>query len=235
MSIDNSFNHYIVSERLSEVRTKADLTQAKLAESLGISEQAVKNYEKAASQKASSESTDRTKAIAGMKIETLFNIATKLNVSADYLLGLSGVHSINPQLREIVEYTGLDEYAVDCIRSLNESEDTWFRMQLLNLILSEPAFIYGFTDLFYHYAVSNREYLLARNIRQEETRNMRKPWEEDHTVSIGLLNKNFEYSVTVKQINNLEDRKDINYLRMQRFLESFLNQIEKLFRETYLK
>lgn len=235
MSMDNGFNHYIVSKRLSDIRSNAGLTQAQLAESLGISEQAVKNYEKAASPKASSESTDRTKAIAGMKIETLFNIATTLNVSTDYLLGLSGVSKINPQLREIVEYTGLDEDAVECIQSLNDSEDTWFRMQLLNLILSETAFVYGFTELFYHYAVSNSKYLIARSIRHEETKEMRKPWEENHSVSIGLLDKDFNYSVSVERINDLEDRKDIDHLRMQRFLESFFNQIEKTFRETYLK
>lgn len=109
MNVENSFDHYEVSNRLSKVRTNAGLTQAQLAESLGISEQAVKNYEKAASQKASSESTDRTKAIAGMKIETLFNIASKLNVSADYLLGLSETRTPDVSVKEMVEKTGLSE------------------------------------------------------------------------------------------------------------------------------
>ena len=221
MNTENSFNHYEVSKRLSDVRTILGLTQAQLAESLGISEQAVKNYEKAASQKASSGSLDRTKAIAGMKIETLFNIATKLNISADYLLGLSNVHTVNPQLREAVDYTGLSEDAINLIHPLHLSNETIIHSQILNLFLEEPCFIYVFTNSFYEYCTANHEYLSYRQRMAAKAEQLMDELEKDESADTN------GFELELNKIHDLEDNKDIRHLRMQRILNQILDAVEE--------
>ena len=223
MSIDNSFNHYFVSKQLSEVRTKSGLTQAQLAETLGISEQAVKNYEKAASQKASSESTDRTKAIAGMKIETLFNIARNLNVSADYLLGLSPVLSPDPTMREVVTYTGLSEDSIDLIRSLHLSEDTANHAQVLNMLFEEPCFIYAFSHLLFEYCSANRDYVLFRNEFANKAEQLIDDGKDDEYMETD------DYKKECDRLQFLEDHKDIRHLRMQSLLNQIISSVEKRF------
>lgn len=53
-------------------------------------------------------------------VDTLEKLAKYFNVSADYLLGRSNVHSIDPNLEAACKYTGLSEKAV---KKLNEIDN----------------------------------------------------------------------------------------------------------------
>lgn len=111
----SDFNVQKASCRFIEARTKAGKTQEQLAAELDINPQTIKNYEKAGSTNAQNSCNSRTNAIAGMKIETLYKAAKLLNVSADYLLGLSDVKSPNTDIQTAVEITGLTERSIQCI------------------------------------------------------------------------------------------------------------------------
>ena len=145
MSEQFGFNSCEVSKRFIAIRTENNLTQEELAEKLSVSLQTVKNYEKAGSQNVrDSANGDRTNAIAGMKIETLFKMAQKLSVSADYLLGLTN----DPSLKKTaVDELGLSPVSISWIKHLKENttedefqyvswafESTDFQMMFTNLL-----------------------------------------------------------------------------------------------------
>lgn len=66
----------IFAERVKEARKKAGLSQAELAEKLGVGQNTVSNYENATGEKGSAP-----------KLETAAKIADILNVSLDWLVG----------------------------------------------------------------------------------------------------------------------------------------------------
>lgn len=104
------FNVHETSKRFIEIRTQNGMTQEELSKSLEVALQTIKNYEKAGSQNVRDPiNGDRINAIAGMKIETLFKMAKKFNVSADYLLGLSDIATPNLNVQEMHKMTGLTE------------------------------------------------------------------------------------------------------------------------------
>lgn len=133
----NDFDVQKASCRFIEARTKAKKTQEQLAAELDINPQTIKNYEKAGSTNAQNSCNSRTNAIAGMKIETLYKVAKLLNVSADYLLGLSDVKSSNPDIQTAVEITGLSECSISNIQVMKNSFSLWDeRIALINYFFS---------------------------------------------------------------------------------------------------
>lgn len=116
---DVEFDCYEVSKRLRQLREDRKLTQHQLAEKLDVSEQVIKNYEKAylTNGQATGRTSDKTKAIAGMKIETLHKIAQIFNVSTDYILGLSDIKLNEPDAGRTIQYTGLAEENVHFLNS----------------------------------------------------------------------------------------------------------------------
>ena len=65
------------SKRLRELRIKNGISHATLATKINVSEQVLKNYEQAYlnNGKATDSPSDKTKAIAGMSIKTLYKLA----------------------------------------------------------------------------------------------------------------------------------------------------------------
>lgn len=125
----NDFDVQKASYRFIEARTKAKKTQEQLAAELDINPQTIKNYEKAGSTNAQNSCNSRTNAIAGMKIETLYKAAKLLNVSADYLLGLSDVKSSNPDIKNAVELTGLSEEDIVALALANRISQSYIPSQ----------------------------------------------------------------------------------------------------------
>ena len=80
-----AFDFVKSSNRLRELRKACGESHAVLANSIGVSEQLLKNYEQAAIH--GSEGNHRVTTIAGMSINTLCLLADHFDVSADYLLG----------------------------------------------------------------------------------------------------------------------------------------------------
>ena len=85
----NQFDIVLCSKRLRELRQERQISHQALADAIGVSKQVVINYEQAFINNGISTNSpsDKTFAVAGMKIETLFKFADFYNVSTDYLLG----------------------------------------------------------------------------------------------------------------------------------------------------
>lgn len=74
--------------------------------------------------------------------EMLLALAKYYGVSADYLLGLSGVKEINADKKSVCEYTGLSEESIDMlerIKSNISNED--YLLNIINLIIKETKLL----------------------------------------------------------------------------------------------
>ncbi len=87
----------VFGERLLNLREERGETQDQLAKAVGITRQSLSRYE----------TNERTP-----NIELIYNIAKHYEVSADYLLGLSDVKSLDNRVQAACEVTGLSEYAI---------------------------------------------------------------------------------------------------------------------------
>ena len=83
-----------------------DIGQMELAEKIGISQGVI-----------SSIKNNKAKAPAA---DTIFRIARYFNVSADYLLGLSDVASVDVDLQAVCNYTGISEKSVQLLHELKK-------------------------------------------------------------------------------------------------------------------
>ena len=88
---------------LRELLESRNVTQKTLADAVGVTRQAISNY---------------MWGITSPDWKTIAAIAQFFHVSADYLLGLSGVATVDKDIQAICEYTGLSE---DAVRILHEA------------------------------------------------------------------------------------------------------------------
>lgn len=143
----NKFDIYKCSKRLRELRTSRKASHSKLADEIGVSEQLLKNYEQAYLNKGIPTNTmsDKTEAIAGMSIKTLYKLAKLFNVSTDYIIGLSDVPTNNPNIDSTSKLTGLTVDAINNLIWLKEISDgianrekgIYTPIDVFNIILSK--------------------------------------------------------------------------------------------------
>lgn len=93
----------LFAKRLVELREKNNVSQAELAEHLGVTRQSLSLYE----------TGERT-----INIDLLEKIARYFNVSADYLLGISNAHSVDLDTQAICKRIGCSEEALNGIIEL---------------------------------------------------------------------------------------------------------------------
>ena len=91
------FNGKLTGERIKERRKAKGLTQEELATKLATSRQYISYYEKA------------TRSVPS---ECVLLLAQELDTTTDYLLGLSGDPTNNPDMKRITDFTGLSETSV---------------------------------------------------------------------------------------------------------------------------
>ena len=118
--------------RASFLSLMGDMTIQEFAEKLGMSRATVGFY------------------AAGQRIPDALGIKTiaeKCNVSADWLLGLSKNKTINPDMRDICEGTGLSEKAINNLIKIQKNQkllqyksDCLSTSSLLSEVLSSPFF-----------------------------------------------------------------------------------------------
>lgn len=94
----------VFATKLRECMKSRGENQTTLAEKIGVQRQTISLY-------MNGQSSPNT--------EILTNIASALNVSADYLLGLSDVPQVSADLQVACKYTGLTPTALESIRSLS--------------------------------------------------------------------------------------------------------------------
>lgn len=94
----------VFAERLIGLREDWKITQQELADELGITRQSLSLFEKG----------ERT-----INIELLVKIAKYFEVTVDYLLGQTNAATTETTTREVCDYTGLSEKAVNILRAYN--------------------------------------------------------------------------------------------------------------------
>lgn len=97
----------IIGQRINTALAKRNIRQKELAKQIGVKDNVVSYW------------------CSGTRIPNtmqIVQIAEILNVSADYLLGLSDVATDNTELKAVCEYTGLNELSVV---SLNHIQVIW--------------------------------------------------------------------------------------------------------------
>lgn len=104
MQRKGDINKYFI-DNLKQLRWENNLTQKELAEKVGISKSSIGFYENG----------DRIP-----DINTLSAIADYFNVSTDFLLGRTDIKTLDFNVREISEQTGLSELAVERIMIQND-------------------------------------------------------------------------------------------------------------------
>lgn len=126
---------YQFEDRLKDILKARHISQEKLADALGIARQTVSSY-----------ITGRTKPDA----PALFNMAEYLQVSCDYLLGLSDVPAIKEDIQGAAKTTGLTSDAVDVLQMLKKEGFN----KLLDMI---ELLLYDVWNTYSLYASSGRD------------------------------------------------------------------------------
>ena len=121
VSDSTELNISIFRERFIKLREEHKMSQAQFAVFLGIPSGSVGGYE------------NGTKFPNG---KTLFTIATKCGVSADYLLGISNAPVVNEDVKMVCDYTGLD-YAVLKILHINSKNKHYVRFVETNILTTD--------------------------------------------------------------------------------------------------
>ena len=129
------FDYVLCSRRLKELRQEKHISHQALADTIGVSKQVVINYEVAANNGGvvTNSPSDKTLAVAGMKIETLYKLAEYYNVSTDYLLGRTDVKTPDTELKTVCEVTNLSESAAKKIIKLKSPT-------IISQIIESPEF-----------------------------------------------------------------------------------------------
>ena len=96
----------IFPTRLREAMDAAGMNQNKLAKAIRVRRQTISNY---------------TLGQSAPDCEMLAKIAIALNVSTDYLVGLTDIKSQSVEIKQICEYTGLSEQSVVILSSFRDS------------------------------------------------------------------------------------------------------------------
>ena len=119
-----SDNGLIFQERFKKLVGKS--TQEEVAQKINTSRQNVGNWLKGKSRP---------------DIYALAEISKGFNVSTDYLLGLTDIKSTDIKIKDICEYTGLDENTVITLQKIksNDSCEKELILKIISLMLNEFA------------------------------------------------------------------------------------------------
>lgn len=135
------------SERLRELIDKNHYSRKYIADKLGMTRQAVSNYCLGSSKPT---------------IENLIKLSNIFNVSTDYLLGITDTPTVDIKLRQICNYTGLSEEAINNICKINKFTDSY--------ILSKTIGHNDFIGLF-NFVIS---YLYNKDVNHYESSDIDK-------------------------------------------------------------
>lgn len=138
-------------ERLFKLREERGETQLQLAQAIGITRQSLSRYE----------TNERTP-----NIDLIYSIAKHFNVSADYLLGLSDVQSVNTDIQTACKVTGLSEESISHLQFLKHIQFNY----TADKIIKSPYFVNFIQE--------------CSNVYEKETEFVEKMIENDFTENI---------------------------------------------------
>ena len=158
----------------------------------------------------------------GMRLETLVNISRYLEVSVDYLLGLSEYETTRESIKTAAKTTGLSEDAISNLRKLKNAEqysvtniDHLFKA--LDLLLSNYRFV-GVLGAIHAYLTSDFDTVIYHPLGNgiEEAKNEERipiedyaipiytdEWTDQHMASFRLTSDVMERAVLVYISNKL--------------------------------
>lgn len=118
----------IFATRLRNALDASNLTQKKLAESVGVSPQMISLY---------------CSGYNAPQLPVLAAIAKELNVTIDYLLGLAENESVLPEVRNIGDYTGLQTNSIEV---LHKYKSVPLFIATVNFLLTNLGFLESIAD-----------------------------------------------------------------------------------------
>lgn len=140
----------MVGKRIKILRTERNLTQAALANELGIAKTTLAAYEQEKNEPSN---------------ETFVKIANYFNVSADYLLGLTDVKTPDANIAFIANYLGLTEHSITTLHSYydiaknNHNKHVMQKLRILNMLFEPQCeLLEHITDYIYFSATHFKKF-----------------------------------------------------------------------------
>lgn len=113
----------MLNQRLKQLRSENNLTQAQLAGILGIAKTTLAAYEQGKSEP---------------NIELLIKMADYFCVTVDYLIGKT--NCIHEEYQPISDILGIDEKTIDILKGLSGNKAEYSRLDSLEAIIQHPQF-----------------------------------------------------------------------------------------------
>ena len=236
MPICDKIDIYESSKRLRDLRTSRKISHEKLATDIGVSKQLLKNYEQAFLNSGipTGAKSDKTEAIAGMSISTLYKLAKYFNVSADYLLGISPNPTTDKNKNAVCEYTGLSQDSIDIIFDISGDGFTYTNFDTsfdtlaflhdcpadmlkctLDSLIKSPDFV-----RLLAYLAKYRLSILELNELEQKTSTSRKRLESD----IDWINETIDEYENVG-LFELQEKAELHLFRAQESIRKIAKQI----------
>lgn len=169
--MNNDYNE-IIGQRINAALALSNIKQKELAKELGVKDNVVSYW-------CSGKRTPNT--------EQIIEIADFLNVSTDYLLGLSDAATSDKDLQFVCDYTGLNEQAIDILRFITTGRGYDESIDIKNV-----NFLYSALD----YVFQNGNKIIRRYDLQKDISLLINEYDK---------NKNFEYDDLESYHNSLDD------------------------------
>ena len=99
-----------IGKRIDYIRRKRGLSQTELGKAVGVTKKTIIDYE------------DKNK----IPLNKIKKIAVALNVTTDYLLGLSDIETIDKNMEIVHKTTGLSNNAIKVLMELHEQDNTLY-------------------------------------------------------------------------------------------------------------
>lgn len=177
-----AFDYVKSSERLKALRESRGISHDILSAATGINRQSLIDYE-AAARLGESTGKDKSAAIAGMNINSLYKLAEYFGVTTDYILGRFDSITANVSDAAICERTGLSPASLDNLRKFQ------FHMDGVNGVLSAGDYLPIILDAMAEYRAERNRVEALLNCSRE---NSRKKYIEYNDLSEDI--KKFEYA-----------------------------------------
>lgn len=113
----------MLSQRLKQLRSENNLTQAQLADILGIAKTTLAAYEQGKSEP---------------NIELLIKMADYFCVTVDYLIGKT--NCIHEEYQPISDILGIDEKTIDILKGFSRNKAEYSQLDFLEAIIQHPQF-----------------------------------------------------------------------------------------------
>lgn len=162
-----------MAERLKKLREEKGLSHERLSKALfeqygvKISRDSLMNYE-------ATENHEKAGKNQGMRVEYLRCLSDFYGVSSDYILGISGVKSTDPDIASIVQKTGLSENAVKRLIRNRQYDFFEYEAKVINILIEDAKYhnidkgrgyrsILNLLHFFFSYSGANNHAIIYTN------------------------------------------------------------------------